>query len=89
MKDQNKTKKQLIEELTGLRQRILEFDKNEDERKRMEERLREYERVVENSQDMIAAVDKNYKYVVKRPISEIPGFEKRSGAWKVSPRHPR
>ena len=34
------------------------------ERKHLEERLREYEKVVENSPNMIAVVDKDYKYVL-------------------------
>ena len=34
------------------------------ERKRMEGVLREYERVIENSRDMIAAVDRNHNYVL-------------------------
>ena len=34
------------------------------ERKRAEERLREYERVVEGSEEMIAVVDRDYRYVI-------------------------
>ena len=34
------------------------------ERKRSEERLREFERVVENLEDMIAVVDRDYRYVL-------------------------
>ncbi len=34
------------------------------ERKQAEEALREYERVIENSQDMIAVVDQGYEYVL-------------------------
>jgi PAS domain S-box-containing protein len=43
MKDQRKTKKQLIEELTGLRQRILGPERIENERNQAEEALRESE----------------------------------------------
>ena len=38
------------------------------ERKRMEGVLREYERVIENSRDMIATVDRNYKYVMANAL---------------------
>jgi len=34
MKDENKTKKQLIDELAGLRQRIINLEESETERKR-------------------------------------------------------
>ena len=41
MKDENKTKKQLIDELVGLRQRITNLEKSETECKRMEVAVRE------------------------------------------------
>ncbi len=40
MKDENKTKAQLINEQVGLRQRIAELETSEAERKRAEEALR-------------------------------------------------
>ena len=40
MKDRNKTKEQLINELGKLRQRISELEKSEGERKKVEESLR-------------------------------------------------
>lgn len=42
MKDGNKTKKQIINELVELRQRITELDKSEAERKMMEEELKKH-----------------------------------------------
>ncbi len=43
---------------------ILSSISNITERKRAEEALREYERVIENSQDMIAVVGQDYQYVL-------------------------
>ena len=48
MKDGNKTKKQLIDELVGLRQRITNLEKSETERKRTEVAVREALRYAEN-----------------------------------------
>src|SRR4030067_2942537 len=48
MKDENKTKKKLIDELVGLRQRITNLEKSETERKRAEVALREAFRYAEN-----------------------------------------
>jgi signal transduction histidine kinase len=47
MKDENKTKKHLIDELVGLRQRITNLEKSETERKRAEVAVREALRYVE------------------------------------------
>src|SRR4030066_981230 len=48
MKDENKTKKQLIDELVGLRQRITNLGESETERKRAEVAVREALRYAEN-----------------------------------------
>ncbi|OHE54725.1 MAG: hypothetical protein A2027_03460 [Thermodesulfovibrio sp. RBG_19FT_COMBO_41_18] len=48
MKDENKTKKKLIDELVGLRQRITNLEKSETERKRMEVAVREAHRYAES-----------------------------------------
>ena len=48
MKDENKTKKQLIDELVGLRQRITNLEKSGTERKRMEVAVREALRYAES-----------------------------------------
>ena len=48
MKDENKTKKQLIDELVGLRQRITNLEKSETKRKRVEVAVREAFRYAES-----------------------------------------
>jgi two-component system cell cycle sensor histidine kinase/response regulator CckA len=62
MKDQERTKEQLVGELTELRQRIAELDTLEAERERMRAALREleerYRRLAESSGDMIFTVDR-------------------------------
>jgi formate hydrogenlyase transcriptional activator len=47
------------------------------ERKRTEERLREYERVVEGLEEVIAVVDRDYRYVIaNRALLNLRGMEK-------------
>ncbi|MCK4431431.1 MAG: PAS domain S-box protein, partial [Candidatus Aminicenantes bacterium] len=62
MKDKNKTKEQLLDELVKLRQRIAELEKPENERKRDEEALRESEErlhtVISNAPIIMWALDK-------------------------------
>ncbi|MCK4494831.1 MAG: PAS domain S-box protein, partial [Candidatus Aminicenantes bacterium] len=62
MKDKNKTKEQLLDELVKLRQRIAELEKSENERKRDEEALRESEErlhtVISNAPIIMWALDK-------------------------------
>jgi signal transduction histidine kinase len=48
MKDENKSKEQLIDELVGLRQRIINLEKSETKRKRAEVELREARRYAES-----------------------------------------
>jgi formate hydrogenlyase transcriptional activator len=47
------------------------------ERRQAEEKLREYERVVEGSEEMIAVVDRDYRYVIaNRAFLNLRGMEK-------------
>jgi PAS domain S-box-containing protein len=86
MKDERKTKKQLVNELAELRQRIAELEALETERKRAEEALRRREReirvIAENVPALFSYVDADgcYRFVNKRyeewfgvPRTEIVG----------------
>jgi PAS domain-containing protein len=64
MKDQNKTQNQLLNELMELRRRVAELEVEVNERKCAEETLQEYQKVIENSKDMISVVDQHYKYLL-------------------------
>ena len=63
MKDADKTKKQLIEELTGLRRQIAELEVSKAGRKRVEDALRvseeKYRMLVETMSDGLGIQDKN------------------------------
>ncbi len=65
MKDENKTKKKLIDELVGLRQRITNLEKSETERKRAEvavrEALRYAENIVETVREPLVVLDIDLK----------------------------
>jgi len=65
MKDENKTKKQLIDELVGLRQQITNVEKSETERKRAEvavrEALRYAENIVETVREPLVVLDIDLK----------------------------
>ena len=77
MKDENKTKKQLIDELVGLREQIVKLEMAEIESKRTEDALREseekYRSLVDSTEDSIYLVDRNYKYLFmnKKHISRM------------------
>ncbi len=65
MKDENKTKKQLIDELVGLRQRITNLEKSETGRKRVEvavrESLRYAESIVETVREPLVVLNVDLK----------------------------
>ena len=65
MKDENKTKKQLIDELVGLRQQITNLEKSETERKRAQvavrEALRYAENIVETVREPLVVLDIDLK----------------------------
>jgi len=62
MKDQNKTEMEVINKLVNLRKRIAELEAEVNQQKCEQETLREHQKVIESSEDMIAVVDQNYKY---------------------------
>ena len=64
MKDANKTKEELINELAELRQRITELEKSETEYQRAEGRLKIYQDMVESAHDAIFFKDLESRYIV-------------------------
>jgi diguanylate cyclase (GGDEF)-like protein/PAS domain S-box-containing protein len=83
MKDQSKTKQELIQELiqalSSLKQRIAELEQSESERKLVEEELMESEErfrlLLENSSDMIAIIDANgVERYVSESVEKVTGF---------------
>ncbi len=64
MKYRNKTETELRNELVKLRKRIAELEAEVNQRKCVEETLREYQKVIESSEDMIAVVDQHSKYLL-------------------------
>jgi PAS domain S-box-containing protein len=52
----------LLKDKKGESTLVFAFVQNITERKRVEERLREYEEAIESSEDMIAVVDREYRY---------------------------
>jgi PAS domain S-box-containing protein len=96
MKDQNKTKEQLVSELADLRQRVAESEAADTDRRRAEEALRESEedlRAIFNGVgDGIALIDMTGKVIkVNKRIIEIGGYTedevigKRLGLFKMFP----
>jgi len=80
MKDQDKTKEQLIQELAELRQRVAELEAADTERKWAEEALREseerFQQVAEHAQEWIWEVDAHGSYTYSSPIvEEILGYK--------------
>jgi len=81
MKDKEKTKKQLIDELTKLRPRIAELEAFESKHKRTEEALRENEEkyygLFYNSTDFIYVLDSKGTFVeVNRAAEVLTGYSK-------------
>jgi PAS domain S-box-containing protein len=79
MKDKDKTKEQLINELVGLRQRVTELEASEAERKQAEQALRESEEelraIFDGVGDGIALIDLTGKVVrVNNRITDIGGY---------------
>lgn len=78
MKDEQKTKQQLVAELAGMRQRVAKLEELETERKRMEEVLREseakYSTLVENSRDGIVILQDGVMKFVNTASLEIVGY---------------
>ena len=86
MKDKNMTKKQLINELAVIRQRVAELEKSEIERKQTQEALLETEEMFRLFMDLspiyvffkdenirAIQVSKNYEKMLERPVYEIIG----------------
>ncbi len=80
MKDQEKTKEQLLNDLKEMRQRIAELEKTEIKRKEVEKALQQSEerfrQVAESSGDFIWEVDVNGLYTYANPVvEEILGYK--------------
>ena len=80
MKDESKTKKQLINELVELRQRIIELEKQSTKHKHVEESLQEseekYRELVENLNDTVYSVDETGVFTYISPnIEPIMGYK--------------
>lgn len=79
MEDQNKTEKQLIKELTELRHRVIELEKEEIERKRMEELLQKerelFFSVIHKAPYGVAMIDQDGKFLyINCEFTKITGF---------------
>ncbi len=70
MRDENKTKEQLINELKELRQRIIELEKSKNERKRAEETLRKIEEKCRLAEEALRASEEKYLHLVEN-INEV------------------
>lgn len=80
MKDENKTKKQLINELVELRRRIIELERLKSGYKLAEKRLMKDEKQKHLENNLRQAVEKNqfllnYQPIVASETNEIAGFE--------------
>jgi len=67
MKDQDKTKRQLIDELAKLRQKIIRLEKSESRNKATEKSLRESE---EKYRTIIDSIDEDYYESAKVSVCE-------------------
>jgi diguanylate cyclase (GGDEF)-like protein/PAS domain S-box-containing protein len=77
MRDKDKTQKQLIKELTALRQRIAQLERAETERKQADEALREsegkYRSLVERANDGITIIQDGIMKYINTPLAEMWG----------------
>jgi len=75
MKDENKTKKQLIDELVGLRQRITNLEKSETERKRSKDAVPESEAKIRALlhviPDLVFCISRNGIFLDYKPVEGI------------------
>ncbi len=94
MRDEDKTRQQLIDELVELRQRIAELEKTEVDLKRTEEKLRDAEEesgaILDDIRDGVALFDRTGKLIrVNKRLLEIGGYQeeevigKRIGSLKM------
>ena len=78
MLDENKSKKQLIEELIHLREKVILFEKAEQKHKQVEESLRESEerfrRMADNIQDGLGIFENDRIVYVNQRLCEITGY---------------
>lgn len=82
MKDEKKTKKQLIDELRGKRQKITDLKRADFQRKQAEEALKKseewYRTIVESSHAGILVVDENYRFTyVNDELTRILGYPRK------------
>jgi diguanylate cyclase (GGDEF)-like protein/PAS domain S-box-containing protein len=82
MKDEEKTKEQLINELVELRQRIAELEETEVERKRAEEELRKLgqlqESIIDNADVWLDVLDEKANVVIwNKAAEEISGYSRK------------
>ncbi len=70
MRDENKTKEQLINELRELRQRIIELEKSRNERKIAAEALRKIEEKCRLAEEALRVSEERYRHLVEN-INEV------------------
>ena len=70
MRDENKTKEQLINELRELRQRIIELEKSRNERKIAAEALRKTEEKCRRAEEALRESEERYRHLVEN-INEV------------------
>jgi len=86
MKDQDKTKEQLIQELVESRQRITELEAAGSKHRRAEEVLQEseekYRDLFENARDVIVTFDLKGKVTAINKAVAVYGLQRRRICWK-------